>query len=151
MERFLKTRLENGRFSDVTAQRSRIMSAIRGKSNRTTELPLKMAFVRAGVKGWVLHPPTICGKPDFYFPAQRIAVFVDGCFWHGCPKCGHIPHTRSAFWEAKIRRNRQRDTNNTRLLASAGIQSFRFWEHELRHLAQLEGHVTRIEAFLARS
>src|SRR5437660_12586017 len=137
MERFLKSKLENGWFENVSPLRSRTMSAIRGKSNKSTELVLKMAFVRARVKGWVLHPAMICGKPDFYFPKKKLAIFVDGCFWHGCPKCGHIPRTRSIFWQAKISRNRQRDRKTKRLLTASGIRILRIWEHGLKHPAKL--------------
>jgi len=131
MERFLKSKLEKGAFVAVSPQRSRIMSAIRGKRNKTTELVFRMALVRAGVKGWVLHPATICGKPDFYFPSGKLAVFVDGCFWHGCPRCGHVPRTRSEFWLAKLKRNRQRDRKTSAELEHSGIRVLRLWEHDL--------------------
>jgi DNA mismatch endonuclease (patch repair protein) len=108
------------------------MGAVRGKGNATTELRLKMALVRGGVSGWICHPKQIPGKPDFYFVSARLAVFVDGCFWHGCMKCGHIPKTNQAFWAAKINRNRQRHRKVGRLLASEGVQAVRFWEHQLR-------------------
>jgi DNA mismatch endonuclease (patch repair protein) len=144
MERFLKSKLENGSFGAVSSQRSRIMSAIRGKHNKTTELVLKMALVRAGVKGWVLHPATICGKPDFYFPSRRLAVFVDGCFWHGCPRCGHTPKTRSEFWQAKLQRNRERDRKTTKKLKRRGIRVLRMWEHDLNSMAGLQHMICRI-------
>jgi DNA mismatch endonuclease, patch repair protein len=89
-----------------------------------------MALVRTGIKGWTLHP-TITGKPDFFFPKQRFALFVDGCFWHGCPRCGHIPSTRTPFWKNKIERNRMRDKRNVRILKAHGIRSLRIWEHSL--------------------
>ena len=132
MERFLKSKLENGWFSDVSEQRSRIMSAIRGKSNKSTELPLKMALVRAGVKGWVLHPATICGKPDFYFPKENLAVFVDGCFWHGCPEHSVRPKTNSSFWNLKLGKNIERDRRTTASLEANGWTVVRIWEHEVR-------------------
>src|SRR5271157_3554075 len=116
MERRLKSKLPNGQFVGVTLERSRIMSAIRGKSNKTTEVRLRMALVRHGVKGWVLHPGGLQGTPDFYFPGSRLAVFVDGCFWHSCPRCGHTPKTRSEFWRAKLGRNKQRDKQTSALL-----------------------------------
>ena len=89
-----------------------------------------MALVRTGIKGWTLHP-TITGKPDFFFPKQRFALFVDGCFWHGCPRCGHIPSTRTLFWKNKIERNRVRDKRTVRILKADGIRSLRIWEHSL--------------------
>ena len=132
MERILRKTLANGRFANVTAERSRIMSAIRGKRNKSTELPLRMALVRAGIRGWIGHPVDILGKPDFYFPQKGIAVFVDGCFWHGCHRCGHVPKTNRPFWTAKLMRNRQRDITTSRHLRSRNIVVLRFWEHDVR-------------------
>ena len=140
MERFLKHKLENGRFSGVSPTRSRIMGSIRSKSNRSTERRLRFALVRAGIRGWKLHVPSVLGCPDFFFPKQRIAVFVDGCFWHGCPKCGHIPRTRSEFWRAKIDRNRQRDRDIARRLRKQGVLVVRVWEHDLAVTGRL--HIT---------
>jgi DNA mismatch endonuclease (patch repair protein) len=148
MERFLKAKLENGRFSDVSPTRSKIMAAIRGKSNRSTEAQLRMALVRAGVKGWILHP-TITGRPDFYFGRERIALFVDGCFWHGCPRCGHVPSTRRSFWKAKIDRNRARDRRNQKILRTYGVRSLRVWEHSLRG-SGLTSVVRRVERLVSR-
>jgi DNA mismatch endonuclease, patch repair protein len=91
-----------------------------------------MALVRAGLTGWKLHVDTLPGKPDIYFPKRNVAVFVDGCFWHGCRLCGHIPKTNQAFWEAKIRRNSERDRRNKTKLSSAGIRVVRIWEHSLK-------------------
>src|SRR5882724_9281179 len=93
MERHLKNKLPGGCFSNVSSTRSRIMSSIRGKSNKSTEAVLRSKIVRAGIRGWTMHPPHVPGKPDFYFHRENVAVFVDGCFWHGCGKCGHIPKT----------------------------------------------------------
>jgi DNA mismatch endonuclease (patch repair protein) len=131
MENYLRSKLYGGRFHQVTPQRSRIMSSIRGKSNKSTEGILRMALVRAGMKGWQLHA-NLPGRPDFYFPSSRTAIFVDGCFWHGCARCGHVPKTNRPFWAAKIARNRQRDRRNRRILVHEQISVLRFWEHDLR-------------------
>jgi DNA mismatch endonuclease (patch repair protein) len=132
MERFLRSKLAHGEFREVSAERSKIMAAIRGKGNKSTELRLKMALVRQGISGWTSHPREICGKPDFFFPMQKLAVFVDGCFWHGCKKCGHIPKTNQSFWAAKIDRNRKRHRRVNSQLKSKGIRVRRFWEHTLK-------------------
>jgi DNA mismatch endonuclease, patch repair protein len=108
------------------------MGAVRGRGNRTTELRLRMALVQAGISGWSHHRGDIPGKPDFFFERARLAIFVDGCFWHGCVKCGHIPKTNQAFWSAKINRNRQRHREVQRSLRVQGIATLRFWEHQLR-------------------
>ena len=85
MEKILRRELPGGQFRDVTPARSRAMAAVRGKGNISTEQRLRLALVRAGVSGWTLHTKSIVGCPDFYFAKQRLAIFTDGCFWHGCP------------------------------------------------------------------
>lgn len=94
-----------------------------------------MALVRSGIRGFILHPK-LPGKPDFFFPEHNVAIFVDGCFWHGCDMCGHVPKTNSKFWAMKIQRNIQRDTRNTRLLKAQGIRVVRLWEHQLKKQLQ---------------
>jgi DNA mismatch endonuclease, patch repair protein len=135
MESLLRQTLKDGQFGEISTTRSRTMRAIKATGNKTTEGRLRMALVGAGVKGFVLHPGDITGRPDFYFRTARLAIFVDGCFWHGCPKCGHIPKTRSEFWRMKIARNQQRDQRAVRLLKDQGIKSLRFWECSLRRPA----------------
>ena len=131
MEKRLRVLLPGGAFVNVSSSRSRTMSRIRGKGNGSTERALRMALVRAGQRGWCLHSDLI-GKPDFYFPEFKLAVFVDGCFWHGCRKCGHVPRTRANFWRAKLDRNRQRDRCTAIKLRKCGISIIRIWEHQLR-------------------
>jgi DNA mismatch endonuclease (patch repair protein) len=75
-------------------------------------------------------------RPDFVFTARRLAVFVDGCFWHGCPRHGTRPRGNAAFWRAKFRRNRERDRRDTRNLRRAGWKVLRLWEHELKPRAR---------------
>lgn len=126
------------------------MSSIRGKSNITTERTLRLALVRAGIAGWQLHRKDVPGSPDFYFPGHALAIFADGCFWHGCPRCGHIPRTRHSFWRAKISLNQLRDRRNKRRLTRRGIHVIRFWEHDLRYPDNLERAVTKIKLVLSR-
>lgn len=145
MERLLKQTLPDGCFSNVSAVRSRSMAAVKGKNNSTTERLLRMALVRSGINGWVTHA-NLPGKPDIYFPNEKLAVFLDGCFWHGCSRCGHIPKTNTLFWETKIKRNRQRDQKNVRLLRGQGVFVIRAWEHSLqeaRDLVLLLNRITR--------
>jgi DNA mismatch endonuclease Vsr len=87
MERILREKLRGGRFSNVAPNRSRLMGRIRSRGNQSTERRFRLALVRAGLSGWVLHPKTILGTPDFYFAERKIAVFVDGCFWEHEIKC----------------------------------------------------------------
>jgi DNA mismatch endonuclease, patch repair protein len=115
------------------AKRSEVMAAIRSRSNRSTERRFAALLRRAQVSGWKLHFSNVIGKPDFYFPEQGIAVFVDGCFWHGCPKCFQAPRQNASFWAAKIGSNRKRDKKITRRLRRDGIRVIRLWEHDLEN------------------
>lgn len=132
MEKILKKKLPGGKFSNVPAARSKTMSAIRGRGNLSTEVAFRMALVRAAVGGWVLHPRDVAGKPDVFFPERFLAIFLDGCFWHGCPRCGHIPKTNRGFWKAKIERTKARDLRTRNKLRRDGISVLRFWEHDIR-------------------
>jgi len=112
------------------AKRSEVMSRIRGKGNRDTELRLIEIFRAHKITGWRRNH-TLYGKPDFVFRAARVTVFVDGCFWHGCPIHGTKPRTNAAFWRKKIERNKERDLEVRRFLRKAGWRVVRVWEHEL--------------------
>ncbi|WP_419857332.1 very short patch repair endonuclease [Candidatus Palauibacter irciniicola] len=131
MERKLQDKLPGGVFLDVPDRTRRTMKAVGGRGNKTTEWRLRAGLVRAGVAGFRMHVESLPGCPDFFFSEALLVVFVDGCFWHGCPDCGHVPKTRSEFWRAKIDRNRERDQRNDAMLGKTGIQVIRFWEHEL--------------------
>jgi DNA mismatch endonuclease (patch repair protein) len=118
--------------SDVftKAKRSEVMSLIRGRGNKATELALAKLLRRNRITGWRRNQP-VFGKPDFIFPAIKLAVFVDGCFWHGCPKHGTKPKGNAAFWRKKINRNQVRDRLVSRTLRAQGWRVLRIWEHEL--------------------
>ncbi len=106
------------------------MSLIRSRGNRDTELRL-IAIMRAHrITGRRRNWP-IFGKPDVAFPKLKLAVFVDGCFWHGCPLHATQPKTNAAFWRKKIAANRTRDRLVTRTLRRLGWRVLRLWEHEL--------------------
>jgi DNA mismatch endonuclease (patch repair protein) len=106
--------------------RSRIMSRIRGRGNKETEEALAKLFRQHRIKGWRRHQP-VFGKPDFIFPKSRLAVFVDGCFWHGCAKHGTIPKSNRAYWRRKLARNKKRDQIVARTLRNAGWRVIRIW------------------------
>lgn len=112
--------------------RSKIMSKIPSKGNRSTEWCFRMMLVRNGIKGWNLQPKGIDGHPDFAFPDERIAIFIDGCFWHGCPKCGHIPKSNVEYWSEKIQKNMKRDRIKRSLLREQGWLVIHLWEHDLK-------------------
>jgi DNA mismatch endonuclease Vsr len=142
--------LPSGRFLDVPESRSRTMAAIRGKNTRSTEIALRMALVRSKLSGWRLHAAELLGKPDVIFPNERVVVFVDGCFWHGCKDCGHIPKTRSSFWSAKIMRNKLRDRKATRRLRQQGLKVIRIWEHSLDDPITARKAIRKITVALGR-
>jgi len=93
-------------------------------------------FRRANVNGWRRNQ-ILTGKPDFLFRKERIAVFVDGCFWHGCPTCYRRPWANRSYWDAKVGRNRTRDQHVSRTLRKEGWCVVRVWEHELKNSTAL--------------
>ena len=113
------------------ARRSALMALIRGTGNRSTEMVLAFALRSAEIRGWRRHW-AIPGRPDFAFPAQRVALFVDGCFWHGCPRHYQAPASNARFWAKKISGNRRRDRSIDRRLRKQGWRVIRVWEHCLR-------------------
>ncbi|NDB96481.1 MAG: very short patch repair endonuclease, partial [Verrucomicrobia bacterium] len=116
--------------------RSEVMSRIRGKGNEKTELRLFRLMRAEGIRGWRRHAP-IPGRPDFSFRKQKVAVFVDGCFWHGCPKCFQLPRQNRAFWKAKIEWNRKRDRSVNGRLRRLGWKVLRIRECRLKHAGQV--------------
>ena len=126
------------------AKRSEVMSRIRSRGNRATELRLITLMREHGITGWRRNA-NVFGKPDFVFPAAKLAVFVDGCFWHGCPRHATMPCANRAFWEAKLARNAARDRTVTRTLRKAGWRVLRVWECALtrKRSARTAARVTR--------
>ena len=113
-------------------QRSSQMAKVRARKNRSTEMRVAAHLIKKGFRGWKRHTRGVLGCPDFCFIQQRVAVFVDGCFWHGCPRCRrNVPHSRRAFWKRKIESNRRRDQKVKRILQSQGYKVLRIWEHAL--------------------
>ncbi|MEY4940324.1 MAG: hypothetical protein RIQ93_2059 [Verrucomicrobiota bacterium] len=107
------------------------MAAVRSTRNQSTELRL-MALLRGlGITGW-RRGSLLPGRPDFVFPATRVAIFVDGCFWHGCATHCRLPASNREYWASKVAANRCRDRRNARTLRQLGWRVLRVWEHELR-------------------
>jgi DNA mismatch endonuclease (patch repair protein) len=125
-------------------KRSAVMAAIRGRGNRSTERTFAALLRCARLRGWTLHSTEVVGKPDFYFRESRVAVFVDGCFWHGCPKCFRAPRQNANFWAAKISRNRKRDRTVGRVLRRQGVRVFRIWEHDVEARSQKIERVMKV-------
>jgi DNA mismatch endonuclease (patch repair protein) len=143
-------------------KRSEVMSRIRSRGNKATELALAARFRRHKITGWRRHlqlkiknaklknvrhrtsasrnkqskiqnlkSKIFRVRPDFVFPKLKLAVFVDGCFWHGCPRHATKPKNNRVFWQRKLAANRERDRLVNRSLKRAGWQVVRIWECEL--------------------
>ncbi len=112
-------------------RRSEIMSRVRSRGNRSTEGRFCAALSSLRVRGWTKYP-NVAGKPDLSFNHEKVAVFLDGCFWHGCPKCKRgLPKSRRHYWKPKIEGNVIRDRVVTNHLRHHGWSVIRFWEHEI--------------------
>lgn len=138
----------------TAAERSVLMAKVRGTGNRSTEGLVEAVLVAEKIRGWKKHPDHVPGKPDFYFPRYRLAVFVDGCFWHACPRCGRIPKSNTQFWTTKIEQNRCRDNRVRRQLRKLGYHAMRIWEHEVagdRWLPRLRRTIMVLRAALQSS
>src|SRR5471030_2566701 len=90
------------------SQRSAIMAKIKSNENSSTELRLIWVLKESKIRGW-RRRSKIFGSPDFVFSNERLALFVDGCFWHCCPLHGTLPASNRSFWAQKLERNRKRD------------------------------------------
>jgi DNA mismatch endonuclease (patch repair protein) len=122
------------------------MAKVKGKGNKSTETAATLMLRAAQITGWRKHQQHILGRPDFYFPKAKLALFIDGCFWHACPKCQrNCPTTRTEFWQDKIEGNRRRDNRNTRKLRAQGIRVFRVWEHAVQQGSWLQRLRTALE------
>jgi len=111
-------------------QRTFNMSKIRGK-NTGPEVKLRKLLWSHGIRGYRIHY-NLPGKPDIVFTKKKIAIFIDGCFWHKCPVCFQEPETRKEFWMRKIYSNVERDKKVNEQLKVDGWTVMRFWEHDIR-------------------
>jgi len=116
-------------------ERSRIMSRIRSHGNAATELRLIGLMRARNITGWRTRQK-LPGSPDFVFPQKLLAVFVDGCFWHGCAKHCRIPSSNRGYWRSKIARNKARHKLIATKLRRRGWRVLRIWQHELKHPAR---------------
>lgn len=112
-------------------QRSRNMSAIKSRGNKTTEVKFIELLRENKITGWRRNIKKF-GSPDFIFPKLKIAVFIDGCFWHGCKRHCIMPKSNRIYWDGKIARNRKRDREVNRFYKNINWKVVRFWEHEFK-------------------
>ena len=125
------------------AKRSEIMSRVRSHGNQLTERRLVQILRRFRISGWRRQYP-IVGSPDFVFRDARVAVFVDGCFWHCCPMHGEMPRTNRQFWAAKLYRNRMRDRAMCKRLKEGGWRVVRLWQHELNDAGRIAARLRNV-------
>jgi DNA mismatch endonuclease (patch repair protein) len=109
-------------------QRRFCMQRIKGR-NTSPEVSLRSALWRLGLRFRIGH--RLVGTPDIVFPAARLAVFVDGCFWHGCKRHSHVPKSNVEYWARKFHRNKKRDARVNRKLKRQGWRVLRVWEHDV--------------------
>jgi len=113
--------------------RRKAMRAVKGKGT-TLERRLFSMLAGMSLKGWRKNADDIIGKPDVAFPNEKLAIFVDGSFWHGCPHCQRkLPQTNRQYWERKINRNVELAKLNNQKLREDGWRVIRIWEHEIRN------------------
>lgn len=106
------------------------MAAIKGK-NTAPEMTIRKMLWARGIRGYRIHYK-ITGKPDIVFTKQKVAIFIDGCYWHKCPRCFREPKTNRDFWMEKINGNVVRDKRVSAELTDNGWKVLRFWEHEVK-------------------
>ena len=111
--------------------RSRIMARVKSRNSKSTELRFISILKDKGITGWVRNYK-LTGKPDFAFSRLKIAIFIDGCFWHGCPNHCRMPSSNMDYWNNKIEKNKIRDKKIKKALRMKGWQVIRIWEHEIK-------------------
>lgn len=121
--------------------RRKTMQAVKGKGTKL-EKRLWAMLAGMGLKGWKKNVDAITGKPDVVFTSQQVAVFIDGCFWHGCPHCRRkLPQTNREYWERKIKRNVELAQLHNEQLQRGGWAVVRIWEHEMADTALVRARI----------
>jgi DNA mismatch endonuclease (patch repair protein) len=110
---------------------SKVMSANKAKDTNP-ELVLRKALWQLGIRGYRLHLKDLVGRPDISFPNKKVAIFVNGCFWHRCPHCDlPLPKSNTKFWENKFSKNKKRDIKKVEQLNDKGWITLIFWECQI--------------------
>ena len=124
--------------------RSKIMASVRSRGSGTTEVTLGRLLWASGLRGY-RKQWRVKGRPDFAWPGLKIAVFVDGCFWHGC-RCKYLPRTNTEFWREKIENNRRRDKAASRELRRDGWTVIRVKECGVKRPRTLDRIASAVRA-----
>lgn len=118
--------------------RKKTMQAVKGKGTRL-EKQLFSTLAGLGIRGWKKNVKDVKGKPDVVFPQEKVVIFIDGCFWHGCPICHRsLPESNKDYWERKIKRNVELAKIYNKVLADEGWTVVRIWEHEMKDKATMQ-------------
>lgn len=135
---------------DVYSKRKRswLMGRVRSAGNKSTEDKLIAELKQNRVVGWRRKYP-LFGKPDITFPKNKLVIFVDGCFWHACPKHGQVPESNRDFWVAKISANKKRDRLVDKKIKIMGWKVLRIWECELKNEKLLGRKINRLRKLLS--
>lgn len=134
---------------DVHSKQQRSFNMSRIKSTGTKpELKLRKYLWSKGLRGYRIKSKVI-GRPDIYYPKAKLAIFIDGCFWHMCPKCFIAPKTNEEFWSKKLGINVVRDRIIDQKLTSQKVSFMRFWEHEIEF--DIEQCANRVSAAKAKT
>ena len=121
------------------------MQAVKSKGTRL-EKRLFALLAGMGISGWKQNVRNITGKPDVVFLNQRTVIFIDGCFWHGCPHCHRkLPETNHDYWERKIKRNVELAESYNEQLGREGWTVIRIWEHEMTDFVKLKSRLRELE------
>jgi DNA mismatch endonuclease (patch repair protein) len=116
---------------NLTPEQRRVtMQAVKSKDSKM-EVRFRSALWKSGLR-FFKNVNNLVGKPDIVFPRKKVVIFLDSCFWHGCPKHLKLPVTRKEYWEGKITRNHNRDQKVNENYLELGWKVIRFWEHELK-------------------
>lgn len=127
---------------------SKRMRAIRSHGNRTTEVAMALRLRALKLRGWRRHQDYF-GRPDFCWPFMELALFVDGCFWHGCPYCKKLPKNYDPYWMERIAKNKRRDVTVNKVLKDLGWKVVRIWECQV-HTAKSDSILKRAVKSLQR-
>ncbi|HEU5376055.1 MAG TPA: very short patch repair endonuclease [Ktedonobacteraceae bacterium] len=122
--------------------RSRVMSTIRNKHTKLEQI-FEQLLQEAGVTEFACYVRELPGTPDIVFMEVKVAVFVDSCFWHGCPKHLRRPKSNETYWQPKIEKNIKRDQKTRAALRRRGWSVLRIWEHDLKYPAKAVEKVRR--------
>lgn len=122
---------------------SKVMSANKAKDTKP-ELALRKALSKNGIRGYRLHPKNVPGRPDICFTKKKLAIFVNGCYWHRCPYCKYpLPKHNTDFWQQKFSTNITRDKTKIAQLKKLGWRTITIWECQIRKA--LKTSVKKIE------